>query len=419
MRLDRYPCFVSVSCLISSVGLGCGGGGSGVPIPPDAQYGLDSNFGSGGKMTISAVQPDGKLSVAVQSEGGIVVAGNSAAPQTGAFLLRLTSIGAIDPSFALGGIEHLAFSVKSVALSSGDDIIILGTGLDGRDQIERFDPNGLLDPSFGDSGNVTPSIAAQVVLAQPDGRIVVGGNVPSPRLTTSALAVSRLSANGHADLTFGDAGTALAANATTATALGLEPDGTILALDASHLSSGVYIATFSPAGYFEPPVVTGTVSPVAVSNTAAFATFAPSGEVIVATPVPGTGNEAKMRLQLRRYTTGGTLEGGFGGTFDWAGPQTAAESFPIAVAVEPHGEILVGGGLVTASSHELGFGAFTWSGSLDPSFDGASLVQPTIAGGEEMATLTIQPDGNVVAAGMTGVVEDGQVQLVLARYLVP
>jgi uncharacterized delta-60 repeat protein len=431
---------------MSTLAFGCGDGGSSSEARPPAAaapYGLDATFGAGGSVVLSTVKPEGALCVAVDRNASIVVAGNSAAPETGAFVLRLTPEGALDPSFASGGIAHVGLSVTSLALTSGGEIIVAGSRAGERGEVERLSPDGSVDTSFGASGVAITGIVAAVVLAQPDGRILVGGQLSSTGDATTVLvqaegrtlvdrrlsavgdatippvlAVLRLTANGGADLTFGDQGTASSNEGTTATALGLEPDGTILALDASHLGKGVFVATFSPTGYDEAPIVTGTVSPIAVSNTAALATFAPTGEVIVGTYAPPTSNDATTGLLLRRYTTGGALESDFGGTFQSGPPQSNVEG-PVALVVEPNGEILVGGAYGTASNRELGFGAFTWNGQPDSAFEPGASAQTQVAGQQRIAMLTLQPDHKVVAAGAGATGEDGQARLVLARYLVP
>jgi uncharacterized delta-60 repeat protein len=131
---------------------------------------LDTTFGASGLITIDfdhgtgSDQADG---VALQSDGSIVVAGTTrgAESNTEAFAVaRLTGAGALDATFGAGT---------------------------GQATIE-FDGSG--------SGNDQ----AYTVAVQPDDKIIIAGSTATP--SGSNVAVVRLTSNGSADTSFGDAG---------------------------------------------------------------------------------------------------------------------------------------------------------------------------------------------------------------------
>jgi uncharacterized delta-60 repeat protein len=150
----------------------------------NANGSLDATFGSGG---IVLTRVNGK--VYVQADGRIVVEGLTIqAP--GYALDRFFSNGNPDTTFGTGG-EILLNSDSSVPpidfVVQPDNKIVLARKVSGPSgfsfNVERFDPNGNLDASFGAGGQVTVDVgsglsyAGPVVRLQGDGRIVVAGNV--------------------------------------------------------------------------------------------------------------------------------------------------------------------------------------------------------------------------------------------------
>jgi uncharacterized delta-60 repeat protein len=172
---------------------------------------LDPSFGGGtGRTFIDFGQDDFGRSVAIGSDGKIVVAGSSFASQPGRgdelAAARLLANGQPDPSFAgdgsttvdLGGSE----SGGDVAIQPGGKILLLGTttaGASGKDDmgVARLRVDGSLDLGFGTGGRALVDFGAfedgEAIALRPDGGILVaGGTRATERGSLTDIAVARL-----------------------------------------------------------------------------------------------------------------------------------------------------------------------------------------------------------------------------------
>lgn len=133
--------------------------------------GLDPAFGEGGKVVLPVgTRNDVVLAMAVQPDGRIVLAGGSDQGSRGAdfALVRLLPDGRPDPGFGSGGIVVHDFSggtdrARALALMADGRIVVGGEshsgvagGLDFA--LLRLHPNGALDTSFGDGGQVVTAV---------------------------------------------------------------------------------------------------------------------------------------------------------------------------------------------------------------------------------------------------------------------
>jgi uncharacterized delta-60 repeat protein len=109
---------------------------------------------------------------------------------------------------------------------------------------------------------------------------------------------------------------------------------------------------------------------------------------------------------LARYKADGALDPGFGAAGEVRTVFGASsEDAAFAVAVQSDGKIVAGGGSLTPgpdSSTDFALARYNQDGSLDPTFGGGTGKVLTNLLRTEFATaLAIQPDGKIVAAGMT------------------
>jgi len=390
--------------------------------------GLDTTFGSGGTVAFSQIQPQGEVSVAIQTNGAILVAGAAANPSGQAFVVRFTSSGSVDTSFAGTGFEYLSSlaTINSMAVLANDQILVAGVSLGGEALIERFNTNGTLDSTFGSNGATVATVGTTVFVVQPNGAIVVGGSValpkqPGQKFQSPGFATERFLADGAIDTSYGSAGIAASSIVGSVTALGLEPSGSILALDAEQLGDpeATAIVGFSASGTPETATVTGTISPIAVSNTAAGATFRPGGDVIVGGEAPGVGTKGRFGI-IERYTIAGVLDTTFGTAFNWGAAIPNVQNVPFVVGLEPGGQILAAGiANLSSSQFVFGFGEFNSNGTPDSAFANGGLTNTEIVGSDEAFNLAVQPNGMVVVVGSETLANGGQDQLLLARYVAP
>lgn len=150
---------------------------------PDSSFGalgiLRRNLtGNWDEVSDMVIQPDGRIVVAVQ---GVVGANFDY------MVARFETGGSLDQSFGNQGVASTGFGAqndfaKSIALQSNGMILIAGnvTLISQDFGVARFDTHGVLDPSFGTGGKVTvdffgASDGAEALALQGDGRILAGG----------------------------------------------------------------------------------------------------------------------------------------------------------------------------------------------------------------------------------------------------
>ncbi|HYP02565.1 MAG TPA: Calx-beta domain-containing protein [Pyrinomonadaceae bacterium] len=156
--------------------------------------------------------------MALQPDGKIVAA-------TGSGTIRLNSDGSSDDSFIRSNDSH---TTVAVALQPDGKILIGGSfeQLQGTPvyHIARLNADGTLDRSF-DTGT-GPSSYVQAVALQPDGKVIIAGSFNSFNGTATSAAVARLNANGSLDPSF-KASQELPGNSPVQLLL-IQPDGKVL-----------------------------------------------------------------------------------------------------------------------------------------------------------------------------------------------
>ena len=273
---------------------------------------LDTGFGDGGK--VSGNVNGRAFAVAIQDDGKIVVAGEFTFDSTngndfGDFTVaRFDTNGNLDASFGSSGTGQIVTDIglstnaaQNLVLQSDGAIVVSGkpqgstAGFDHTDVV-RYNANGSIDDSFGGDGKVTlPGMAIGEGLAlQGDGKLVLVGSVETavPPATSIEFAVMRLDADGSVDEAFGEGNgivtTGISGRGDAARAVALQGDGKIL--------------------------VAG-----------------------------GSNQQLNSNFAVARYDIDGTLDATFGNdgtlTVDFFGFADVAES----VAVQPDGKIVLGG----------------------------------------------------------------------------
>src|SRR6266496_4699317 len=197
---------------------------------------LDTSFNGTGKVTTD-FGGDGNAegrSVAVQTDGKIVVVGYATAGNTEKFALaRYNAHGTLDTSFGDSGrvmtdVGISGSNATGVALQKDGKIVIAGyavnnSGTDYDFACVRYNTDGKIDQSFGDGGKIMTSVGQGDIkansLAVQDGKIIVAGSVYFGDVTVagsvyvgdSKFAVVRYDASGKLDMSFNAAGSVLTA----------------------------------------------------------------------------------------------------------------------------------------------------------------------------------------------------------------
>jgi uncharacterized delta-60 repeat protein len=163
---------------------------------------IDGSFGAGGVMTLPTVATDGgKMGLALQADGKIVLAAGLVGTPDGFGLVRFNGNGIVDGSFGRGGITPVAFAqgaaAVAVVVQTDGKLVAAGAAVDGAGQVlalVRYNPDGSLDGSFGDKGDgrvtlaVGEAASATALALQPDGKVVVVGTGASANQTSLVVA---------------------------------------------------------------------------------------------------------------------------------------------------------------------------------------------------------------------------------------
>lgn len=179
---------------------------------------LDTGFGTNGLATSDPGASNDYLgSIAVQSDGRVVAAGNKfdAVAHADLIVQRYTAAGALDNTFSGDGTSELVFPgsnsyATGMVVQPDGRIVVCGERYVSsmwRSFLARFNSDGTSDAGFGTVAlDMTPTSEDNLrdITLQSDGRIVVCGRTSNAGSTY--MAVARYNTDGAPDASFGDAG---------------------------------------------------------------------------------------------------------------------------------------------------------------------------------------------------------------------
>jgi uncharacterized delta-60 repeat protein len=207
----------------------------------NADGSLDSTFDTDGIVTTAiGASIDVVRSIALQSDGKIVVTGYTLDTVfTNIALLRYNTDGSLDSSFDSDGIVTTSIPNSttyglSVALQSDGKIVVAGEMINSTDQdfvVVRYNTNGSLDNTFNTDGIVTTAVGSSTdignaIAIQSDGKIVVAGSTVNPD-----FALVRYDTSGNLDNTFdtdGIVATSVGTEGDEGSAMAIQSDGKII-----------------------------------------------------------------------------------------------------------------------------------------------------------------------------------------------
>ncbi|MFI9152156.1 calcium-binding protein [Streptomyces sp. NPDC053367] len=377
---------------------------------------LDTSFGGDGKVTtaINNMNPGLQWSeahaVTLQADGKIVVVGNSWREYEDCcwfVVARYNTDGTLDTSFSGDGRVFADIAgptdALDVAIDAGGRIVAAGyTG--GEMAVLRLTGDGTPDPAFGGGDGIVTANPAGPILQeggdgralalQPDGKIVVGGEVGS---TAFDFALMRFTTDGSVDTTFSGDGIVRTdfGGYEAVEALAVQPDGRIVAAGSSdgRAAVGRYLSDGSPDTSFD-----GNGRVLTTGATIADIALQSDGRIVAA----GTNGDD---FSVLRYNPDGSLDGGFGAggraTAGFGGSSDAARG----VKLDSAGRIVaVGAG---GTNTDFALARFLGGGTTPPPPAGADL-SVTKTGTTTMsigsrATYTVTVTNNAADTSATGV----------------
>ncbi|MDZ4405030.1 LamG-like jellyroll fold domain-containing protein [Prosthecobacter sp.] len=431
---------------------------------------LDSSFGNGGKI-ITAIGSgnDKALGMAVQADGGIVLAGSSFngvdddfamvryqtetthdvtfaaessvplnangftatvhtvnislgfAPSVGAELRLVNNTGSnpITGTFtniANGATVPLVFNtitynfIANYSGGTGNDLTLLLPG------------PGALDYTFNGSGRVTTVIGGSLdygntVTVQSDGKALVAGYAFNG--ANNDFAVTRYNTDGSLDTSFGGTGkvvTSIGVGNDEAQGVAVQSDRKIIV--AGHASNGsdrdFVVVRYHPGGSLDTSF-NGTgkvVLPIGSGEDLGnCVVLQADGRIIVAGYAFVAGN---ADFALARLNTNGTLDTTFNGNGIATAAVSASHDVIRSVVMQGDGKIVVSG-YSTTGGQDFAVARFLPSGALDTTFNTTGTVTTSFGPGDDVGqNVAVLPDGRLLVGGYASI--GGNNDLALARY---
>jgi uncharacterized delta-60 repeat protein len=284
---------------------------------------LDTTFGNGGLVTTNIGSDDDQaIRLALQADGKIVAAGRRGIQfypteqrKGNVALARYNSDGSLDATFGNGGtvVNDFGQGLESYAIAliiQPDGRIIIAGESSYEFLVARYQANGSLDASFGNSGYALANFSsnwdgATDAVLQSDGKIILIGwsQVNSPY---DNFALARYNPDGSFDQGFGNGGKILLATHGDLNAAVLQNDGKLIALGTS--GTNLQLLRFNLNG--SPDTTFGNGGTVTTSFGGSAEgrdlVFQPDGKLLAGAFTPGAPNYQDSDFALARYLVGST-----------------------------------------------------------------------------------------------------------------
>lgn len=406
---------------------------------------LDASLGGAGRVHVPLGDRANASAVAVQPDGGIVVAGSAGRPRAFA-IARLLPNGGLDPAFGGDGTVTTPIGTSAapadVVVQPDGRIVVLGSADDGTTNSDfafaRYLPDGRLDGSFGGGdGIVVVSFGSadrpDALALGPAGEIV-GVGVVDP----GGVAVAMLEADGRPATRFAGDGTTVVATDVQSPGVGtgvaVQDDGRIVlsARSGSGRGDGFRVARlrgdgaldrdFNGNGIVRTPIP-GDDNPQGDAQTSDVL-VQPDGQIVVGGrgfDEVGGRNDAKFALV--RYTVTGDLDLSFGHDGIQTAQLSSGDDDAFSLNRDSDGRLVLAGTYDADvrpmfPSPAPAVVRFDPSGLLDASFGaGGSVLRPLPPGveSESIEDAAVQADGRIVTVGSESR-RDSQA-VAVARYL--
>lgn len=343
---------------------------------------FNKDTGLDASVQCSAVQPDGKTLI-----GGYF---DNFQGVTQKKLMRFNVDGSKDTSFN----PEFQFNndVQSILLQSDGKILVRGIfrdyGVSNRNYLVRLNPDGTLDTSFVKRFGYEYNV--EVMALQPDGKILLSAFVDSyPNLPYRKL--FRLNSDGTQDVSFtagnrGDFSKEISS-------IVAQPDGKILVGGAFTTFNGIsqkYLIRLNPDGSKDTSFNIETLYDLAI--TVGNIALQPDGKILVSGLFSPTDGDYKSFLV--RLNSDGSKDPSFIEGIGFDNVRTGYSVGISSLVLDADGKILVGGEFDTFQGIAQGrLTRLNSDGSLDASFDGTGFKLPVYS-------ISLFPDGKINVSGV-------------------
>lgn len=294
--------------------------------------------------------------------------------------------GDLDPSFTPEGIP---FSSNYAIVVKSDQKILVGRSTlnSAIPAVVCLNPNGSIDSSFNAWDGI---VSAQKIVLQPDGKIIVLGDIGQYG------SITRLNADGSRDLDF-NVGTNSHISYPIFNAV-IQDDGKIIVSGSFTTFNGIArnnIARLNPNGTLD--AVFAPVSGLPNLGYSYYRIFGqPDGKIILAGKVSDPQN---LKIYLSRLNRDGTLDISFNSGIYFNGSITLGSAWITSIQTTPAGKIFIAGDFL-ASNGISGVSMLNADGSVDAAFNPGTGALGTF-GYTNVAvnSALIEPSGKIILAG--------------------
>jgi len=386
---------------------------------------LDNSFGNEG-IVIGQGYTGYAYAAAIQKDGKIIAAGRGTYKTEGGILLvRYNTDGTPDPSFGEQGIviTNLMGPIDdpySLVLQEDGKILVageIGKGFDAG--VIRYLPDGTPDSSFGENGGIFTDLGDKEYVSsmalQPDGKIIVAGI----QGTRKAFTVRYLP-DGSLDESYGNGGNVITTMqyASSINCITVQPNGKIIIAGSFDLqgyarmllirntSSGSLDREFGGDGI----VILSFVSGFKMDDLHSIV-LQPDGKILIA---GSSFEQYDVFMSLARFESDGSLDFLFGNEGKVLTDFKTKISYGNSVLIQPDGKIVASGFASLDYSErysDFALARYQANGILDSSF-GKNGLQITDYGSDGIYAnaSVLQEDGKIVLVGYNNTT------VVLARY---
>ncbi|HEX7331058.1 MAG TPA: post-COAP-1 domain-containing protein [Pyrinomonadaceae bacterium] len=409
--------------------------------PPPSGGNLDPTFDGDGIVTTSVNDFDLGKDLAIQSDGKIVVIGETQSDLIDFLVTRYNPDGSLDATFGTGGKVITSFErhsfARAVAIQPDGKIVVVGegtvpSGATAEIRMVRYNADGSLDSSFG-SGGITSLFtldfaSAEDVVLQSDGKIVITGNSIDVNAFSPFLLLARFNSDGSLDDSFDSDGIFLVPQAVGSmpefgNAVALQSDGKIVAVgqgEAGGSSIDFVVVRCNTDGSLDSSFGTGGIVFTNINDQTDAANdlaIQADGKIVVA----GTTNNQALNAVpvIARYNTDGSLDTSFDSDGIVTRTITETDSEVLnGVALQTDGKIVAAGQIDFGTGPALEVKRYNDDGSPDATFGNSGSVITPVADISTGAAVALQSDGKIVAAGSGNGRFDPDTQSFLINFLV-
>lgn len=283
----------------------------------------------------------------------------------------------------------------------------------------RFGTNGALDTTFGDGadGKIVVNPGTQVALGiagniQTDGKYLISGYAYNTEVTSSQIAVARLTTSGLLDTSYDGDGISMrqltGGSVDFANAVTVNASGQLYVVGNTGLSShtdmvivrhgtnGALDTGFDGDGLAKPTLATTNEAATGVAVQA-------DGKPLVSVERSDVGATANPRMAVFRFTTAGALDTSYDGDGIAEATFGTNSAQPRGVLIDGSGRAVVFGATSDVSTNwDFAVARFNTNGTLDTTFDTDGKQRVSIGAGlDEGWAGALQSDGKILVGGYT------------------